>query len=477
MLPHHANELTGETRERPADTSAFNAEGGAVGPGSRLGGYYIRRRLATGGMADVYLARPIGGDQTVVLKRLRASRADCEEHVQMLIDEAALLERMDHPNVVRAFDTTRVASEHFFTMEWVKGASLLRIWNASVRRSEKLSLAFAVGVIREAANGLQHAHERKGTDGQSLGVVHRDISPSNLVVDLDGGVRVIDFGVAHASHRLAKTGGRYIKGKRAYMSPQQALGKKLDRRTDVFALGIVLYEITAGRRLFFGDSDYAILDKIVNGRVLAPSKFVPGYPPALEAVVMRALARDPDERFASAAELAEALEEVARELDLDLSNAVRGELVQQLFTKRASRRSRAATTKGPGPGRGVFGEKLALGTIPPHRLDADAPDQHDASGDQETATGHRGNPLAEGTHEALADGWLDEQQCVAAISSYHAHVAAKPADLETRSGYYVARGCAALNSGRREVAARFFELAMQLSPRNEQAMQLLAAAR
>jgi len=428
-------------------------------------------------MAEIYLARPVGGRQTMILKRLRPTHADSREHVQMLVDEAELMARLDHPNVVRVRDTSCVADQHFFTMDWVQGASLLRICDALRRRGEKPSLGFAIGVVREAALGVHHAHELAGEDGASLGVVHRDLSPSNVMVGFDGGIRVIDFGVARARQRVAETGGRFIKGKLGYMSPEQALGKKLDRRTDVFALGILLYEATTGTRLFSGSSDYTILEKIVKGRVPAPSTRVKRYPRELETIVMGALARNPDERYASAARLAEALAQVASRFGIVLSAANRGMLLRQLFAKPKTERHGAGSALGSSSRRHIRRRRLARGTAPPHPRASCLPGSSAAilrsarhGNGLSAPPADRAHSLAAAVGSLLAENWF-----LAAIAQFEAQVAIAPADLPGRSRYYLARACAALSSGREETARELVALAVQVDPRNAQALRLFEA--
>jgi serine/threonine protein kinase len=234
----------------------------------------------------------------------------------MFIDEARLMAQLRHPNVVRVGDISRVFTEYFFTMELVYGESLLSTLRKSLELGHALPLAQAVAVVLQAAEGLDYAHRATTSAGLPLDVVHRDVSPANVLIDYDGNVKLADFGVARATNRTVKTGERIIKGKIGYMSPEQALCKPVDPRSDVFALGIVLYEATTSRKLFKGESDYEVLTKIVEGCVPLPSSRRSGYPANLENVVMRALERDPASRYATVRELITALSRVAHDLQL-----------------------------------------------------------------------------------------------------------------------------------------------------------------
>ena len=230
----------------------------------------------------------------------------------MFLEEARLAAQLDHPNVVQVHDIGQEGGEYFFTMEYVHGETLLAILREGAAAGDELPLALAVFIASEVAAGLHHAHERVGFEGKRLELIHRDMSPSNVLVSFEGAVKVADFGIAKAAESAHKTTSGARKGKTAYMSPEQCTGNALDRRTDIWSLGLMLYEMTTGQRPFRGTTQFTLMEQIVRGTPAPPGELVPGYPAALEAVVLRALARDREDRPATALELRESLVAVAR---------------------------------------------------------------------------------------------------------------------------------------------------------------------
>jgi serine/threonine protein kinase len=216
-------------------------------------------------------------------------------------------------------------------MEYVHGENARAILETTLRRGWTIPLELAIMIISGAAAGLHHAHERRGKNGAPLNIVHRDVSPANIMVGYDGSVKVLDFGIAKAEERATKTVGGTIKGKYGYMSPEQCKGKPIDRRSDIFALGIVLYELTTLRRAFKGNDDFETMKRIVSGDVVLPSIAVPGYPRELEAIVLTAMANDANARFQTGQELIEALDAFAVRAKLTGSNTAMGRFMVQLF--------------------------------------------------------------------------------------------------------------------------------------------------
>jgi alpha-tubulin suppressor-like RCC1 family protein/tRNA A-37 threonylcarbamoyl transferase component Bud32 len=308
--------------------------GDSLAAGARLGHYEILRRLAIGGMAEIYLARAEGiegFEKIVVLKRVLPQYARDEEARKLLLDEARLAATLDHPNVAQVYDIGEERGEAFFTMEYVRGADLVEITSAARAQGAGLELGHALAIIAGVAAGLHHAHEQRDAAGNPLGIVHRDVSPANVLVTADGVVKVVDFGIAKAaSTRRPPTRAGETRGKTAYMSPEQCRGLALDRRSDVFAIGLLLYELTTGAGPFQG-TDYEILHRLVTEDAPPPSARVPGYPPALEAIVAKALARRPDDRYATALDLQLAIEELARRDGLDLAPHALARLMERLF--------------------------------------------------------------------------------------------------------------------------------------------------
>ncbi len=309
----------------------------APGGGDRLGRYELLRRLGSGGMAEVHLARAAGLEgfqKLVVLKRILPHLAADPEFVRMFLAEARLAAILDHPNVVQVFDIGREGSAFFFTMEYVYGENLQTILRAVRRKGDALPIELAIAIGIGAATGLHYAHERVGFDGMPLQLVHRDVSPTNVMVTYDGCVKMADFGIAKVTSRTDVTQAGIRKGKVPYMSPEQCRAETLDRRSDVFALGIVLYECTTMVRLFDGDNEFGLMNRIVNGDVPLPSTRRANFPKDLERIIMKALAPQRDKRYGSAAELAADLERFARERKLRSTQSGLGEFMHGLFEPR-----------------------------------------------------------------------------------------------------------------------------------------------
>ena len=302
-----------------------------------MGKYRIVRRLAEGGMGEIFIGRAKGRggfEKIVVLKRILQQNVGDRYAVRMFLDEARLMAALNHPNIVQVYDFGTARGGQFFAMEYVPGEDVGRIMKAATLANRTLPLELAIGVIAEAAAGLHYAHEMRGEDGSDLQIVHRDISPSNVLVSYDGAVKLTDFGIAKWNKRQTETRYGALKGKIQYMSPEQCLSEPLDRRSDVFGLGILLFELTTGTRLFQGTSDFGVLEQIVHHDVPRPSTRRAGYPPAIERIVMRALARSPDERYQTARDLQLELEAYALENRLPISAVARAAEMHALFGKK-----------------------------------------------------------------------------------------------------------------------------------------------
>jgi serine/threonine-protein kinase len=300
----------------------------------RVGRYEVIGHLATGGMAQIYLARQTGlgsFERHVVVKTILRERASDQRFVTMFLDEAKLAATLNHQNVAQVYEVDHADGTYFMAMEYVHGENTRAILETTIRRGWTVPLELALMIISGAAAGLHHAHERRGKGGQPLNIVHRDVSPANIMVGYDGSVKVLDFGIAKAEERATKTVGGTIKGKYGYMSPEQCKGKPIDRRSDIFALGIVLYELTTLRRAFKGNDDFETMKRIVAGDVMPPSAAVPGYPRELESIVLTAMANDQAARFQTAQELIEALDAFAVREKLTGTNTAMGRYMVQLF--------------------------------------------------------------------------------------------------------------------------------------------------
>jgi len=302
--------------------------------GTRVGKYEIVQRLAFGGMAEIYLARASGihgFEKYVVLKRILPQYAADKEFVRMFLREAKLAATLDQANIAHVYDIGEVGGGYFYTMEYLHGEDLRAMMRALKSRELRMPLEHAIGIVLGAASGLHYAHEKKGADGRGLGIVHRDVSPSNIVVTFDGGVKVVDFGIAKVTSDPELSRGYSFKGKLAYMSPEQMNLQPIDRRSDVFSLGVVLYEITTHKRLFTGSTDIEVVRQMLKGGVPRPSLQCADYPADLEPIVTRALEKDPDRRYATARELQRDLEAFARRHAVPVSSTAMAEWMESTF--------------------------------------------------------------------------------------------------------------------------------------------------
>ena len=288
-------------------------------PGTRLGRYEIITHLAAGGMATVFLARlhgVAGFQRLVAIKLLHPHIAADQTFITMFLDEARLAARIRHPNVVPTVDLQHGPEGHYLVMEFIEGESLLGLLRQTVKMNKPIPAGVAIRVMLDALAGLHAAHELTGDSGEPLQLVHRDVSPHNILIGIDGIARIVDFGIARAEERIGTTRDGQVKGKLAYMAPEQTNGEIVDRRVDVFTAGIVLFESLTGRRLFRGATDAEVLRNLIEKPIPRLREVSPGYPQALDDVVARALQRDPDARFDSAADFADALEEAAEPLGI-----------------------------------------------------------------------------------------------------------------------------------------------------------------
>jgi serine/threonine protein kinase len=266
-------------------------------------------------MAEIYLARALGIEgfrKIVVLKRIIPNLATDDEFVKMFLDEARIAATLRHANIAQVHDLGEADGNFFFTMEYVHGEDMRAIMEKVNERGRPPTVGHGVAIVAAVAAGLHHAHEKVGPTGQPLHIVHRDVSPSNVILSYDGTVKLVDFGVAKAVAKQAVTRMGRIKGKYPYMSPEQCRGEALDRRSDCFALGILLYEFTTGRRLFNAAREVDIMRRVTEAPIDPPSRLVPDISPELDRIVLRALERPRERRYQTAQELEYDLEELAR---------------------------------------------------------------------------------------------------------------------------------------------------------------------
>jgi serine/threonine-protein kinase len=281
-------------------------------PGTPYGRYELIRKIAAGGMAEVFLARrrgEAGFFRDAVVKRLFDHLAENDQVVRMFQYEARLLAELCHPNIPQVTDLGMVDGSWYIAMEYVEGHNVADLWRAGARAGLVMSLPVAVAIVMQVCEALHHAHERRDRAGRHLQIVHRDVTPHNVMTTRDGVAKLMDFGVAQTAARRDTDVG-VVKGTFSYMAPEQVRGQVVDRRADVFALGVILYELTTGTRLFRGN-DVQAMTAIVEHDAPLPSERVPTYPRDLEAIVVRALARDRRKRYATAAEVARDLEAFA----------------------------------------------------------------------------------------------------------------------------------------------------------------------
>lgn len=280
-------------------------------PVSVFGRYAVYGAIASGGMATVHVGRIFGEagfTRTVAIKRMHPHLAGQPEFVAMFVDEARLAARIRHPNVVPTLDVGAHEDELFLVMEYVDGLPLSALHKAARESGTLAPPEVAASIIVGLLRGLDAAHEARGDDGLPLGIVHRDVSPQNVLVGTDGVARVLDFGVAKALSHVHITQNSQLKGKLAYMAPEQVRGEGFDRRADVFGAAVVLWETLCGTKLFRAANEAAVVQAVQYQPIAFPSGINGAVPPALDAVIMRGLDRDPDQRFATAGEMADAIE-------------------------------------------------------------------------------------------------------------------------------------------------------------------------
>jgi serine/threonine-protein kinase len=275
-----------------------------------FGRYTLLRRIAQGGMAQIYLAvqrGPHGFEKVAVLKVILPELTHNEDFVRMFLDEARIAANLDHNNVVRVYDFGEINKQYFIAMEHLPGEDLASVLQAQRKAQRRTPFDVAADIVAHAATGLHFAHELKDPRGRLLNVIHRDVSPSNVIVTYHGTVKLVDFGIARAETNLTKTEAGTLKGKVAYCSPEQAQGEPLDRRSDIWALGTVLHELITGVRVFRRESDLKSLEAVAHDPVPSTRELRPDVPEELDRIALKAMARPLDERYQSAAEMADDL--------------------------------------------------------------------------------------------------------------------------------------------------------------------------
>lgn len=294
------------------DDSTLNIPGA-----ERFGQYTLLEKIAAGGMAEVWKARMRGVEgfqKTVAIKKILPHMTDNSEFIGMFIDEAKLAAQLSHPNIVHIYDLGKIGRDYYIAMEYVEGKDLRSLLNASRRKGMPISLGLALHIAARVASALDYAHRKRDFEGKELALVHRDVSPQNVLLTREGDVKLCDFGIAKAVSKAGQTQMGSLKGKLQYMSPEQAWGRPVDSRSDIFSLGAVLFEMLTGERLFSGDSEMSILEAVRQGRIRTSREIDPAIPAEVDEIVTRALAYDVRDRFQSAGEMMQRIEAVLHTL-------------------------------------------------------------------------------------------------------------------------------------------------------------------
>ena len=300
----------------------------------RFGKYTLIDRIAVGGMAEIFLARQAGlegFEKTIVIKRIRPHLSKQSNFVKMFLNEAKLAAQLNHPNIVQIYDLGKIGESYFIAMEYIFGRDMRRIIPKADALGIPFPMVYALKIASSVCEGLYYAHARTDMYGNALNIVHRDVTPENIFVSFDGTVKVLDFGIAKAANQIEQTRAGEIKGKLSYMSPEQCMGKPLDNRSDIFSLGVVLYEWLTGFKLFTGDSEVAILKSITEGKIYAPSYFKADIPEGVEAILMKALEKDREKRYQTAWEMQYDLDQFLSQYEFTPSNIHLSNFLKQLF--------------------------------------------------------------------------------------------------------------------------------------------------
>ncbi len=316
----------------------------------QFGKYYLYERLAVGGMAEIYKAKLYGVDgfeKNMVVKQILPQYARHREFIQMFIDEAKICVNLSHGNIVPVYELGEIDGIYFISMEHVDGQNMGELLDAGLDENKPLSVPHTLFIASEILAGLDFAHRKSDERGSPLGIVHRDVSPQNILVSYDGEVKIVDFGIARAANKMHATEAGVIKGKFGYMSPEQATGKDVDARSDVFAAGILLFEMLTLERLFHGGTDVVTLERVKRADVPTPSRTNPKLPPQLDAIVFKALARNPADRYQSAGEMRLAISRFLYKLPEEASSKTLSVYMKELFATELKERASQPRLKIP----------------------------------------------------------------------------------------------------------------------------------
>jgi TonB family protein len=281
--------------------------------GIRFGQYVLLDKIATGGMAEVWKARMKGveGFQKIVaIKKILPHLSDNQDFIEMFVDEAKLAAQLNHNNIIHIYDLGKIGNSYYIAMEYVDGHDLKTILRRGVERDQPVNVELALFVASKIAAALDYAHRKRDFDEKEMGLVHRDVSPQNVLISQEGDIKLCDFGIAKAASKASHTQAGALKGKLQYMSPEQAWGKNIDRRSDIFALATVLFEMLANRKLFTGENEMSILEQVREARVVPPSQINDEVTPEIDRIVLKALQKDPEDRYQTAGEMARDIDSV-----------------------------------------------------------------------------------------------------------------------------------------------------------------------
>ncbi|RMD90266.1 MAG: serine/threonine protein kinase, partial [Alphaproteobacteria bacterium] len=315
-------------------------------------------------MAEIWLAHmagPEGFEKLVVIKKIRPHLAKQKNFLKMFLNEARLAAQLNHPNIVQIYEFGNPDNQHYIAMEYIFGRDLSEIVPKAKRANIPFPLEYAIKIIMQVCEGLYYAHTKTDKLGRPLQIIHRDISPQNVLVSFDGHVKILDFGIAKAANQYEQTQQGILKGKVSYMAPEQILGEQVDCRVDIFSLGAVFYELITGYKLFSGDNELAILRSITDGPIYPPSYFNEEVPDELEEIILKALAKDPNERYPNAWELQRDLTALLLKFDFHPTNTHLANFLKQLFEDEIEEESRYLEQKL----QEVLGSEAAPAPLPP----------------------------------------------------------------------------------------------------------------
>jgi serine/threonine-protein kinase len=317
----------------------------------RFGKYTLIDRIAVGGMAEIFLARQAGlegFEKTIVIKRIRPHLSNQKSFVKMFLNEAKLAAQLNHPNIVQIYDLGKISDSYFIAMEYIFGRDMRRIIPKADGMGIPFPMVYALKIASSVCEGLYYAHQKTDIYGNPLNIVHRDVTPENIFVSFDGTVKVLDFGIAKAANQIEQTKAGEIKGKLSYMSPEQCMGKPLDHRSDIFSLGVVLYEWITGFKLFTGESEVGILKSITEGKIYAPSYFKADIPEAVEKILMKALEKDREKRYQGAWDMQYDIDQFLSQYEFTPSNIHLSNFLKQLFSDELEEEKKRLMSRGVG---------------------------------------------------------------------------------------------------------------------------------